>query len=78
MSSYKLIRSARKCARLAAEFTKADQVFKALMEERYGVHDEMPDPIVEVTQYGSENLKEITLEWLDEMMIKDGHEVNPF
>jgi hypothetical protein len=42
------------------------------MQARYGEHDEMPDPIVEVTQYGAGG-GTITLRWLDEMMAADGY-----
>lgn len=70
-----LVRAAKKCAKLSALFADADAELKELMTERYGDHDEMPDPIVEVTQYGSRGSR-ITLKWLDEEMTKAGHSPN--
>jgi len=70
-----LVRSAKKCHELAWKFSAADAELKRLMQARYGFHDEMPDPIVEVTQYGAGG-GTITLKWLDEMMSADGYPPN--
>jgi len=67
-----LVMAAKKCHELAWKFNAADAELKRLMEARYGFHDEMPDPIVEVTQYGAGG-GTITLKWLDEMMAADGY-----
>jgi len=69
-----LVKAARKCKDLAYKFSLADAQLKRLMLDRYGPHDEMPDSIVEVTQYGSGGSK-ITLQWMDEMMLMDGYAV---
>ena len=67
-----LVRAAKKCARLSAEFSDADAELKRQMTARYGDHDEMADPIVDVTQYGGIGHK-VTLQWLDEEMASDGY-----
>jgi hypothetical protein len=75
LSGSALVRAAKKVQRLANEFQAADAELKRQMEARYGDHDEMPDPIVEVTQYGGRG-GAITLRWLDEEMAAAGFPPN--
>ena len=67
----RLVRAAKRCAKLAADFSDADAELKRLMTARYGPHDEMPDPIVEITQYGATG-ETITIQWLDREMTAAG------
>jgi hypothetical protein len=50
---------------------RADERLQKLMEDRYGEH-ERPDGVVEVIDYANDMNQEITLEWLDKEMAKDG------
>ena len=70
-----LVAAAKKCAELSRKFTAADARLKELMKARYGEHDEMPDTIVDVTQYGATG-KTITLKWLDAEMTEAGFPPN--
>ena len=75
LSGSALVRATKKVQRLANEFKVADAELKRQMEHRYGDHDEMPDSIVEVTQYGGRG-EAITLRWLDAEMSADGYSPN--
>lgn len=70
-----LVRAARRCQRIANQFQAADAELKRQMEARYGEHDELPDPIVEITQYGSYG-QPITIKWLDAEMAREGYSPN--
>ena len=72
----RLVRAAKKCQRLASQFAAADLELKELMHDRYGDHDEMPDEIVEITQYGSGGQK-VTIRWMDSVMTEAGYPPNP-
>ena len=64
-------RQARLVARLSHKRYLADLKLKAMMEERYGVHDEMPDSLVEMIEYGA-NGDLITAKMMDEEMTAEG------
>jgi hypothetical protein len=70
-----LVRAAKKTQRLANEFQAADAEFQRQMEDRYGDHGEMPDSIVEATQYGGRGVL-ITIKWLDAEMASEGYHPN--
>ena len=61
---------ARKVGALANRFRDADMELKRLMTLRYGEHDEMPDSLVEVIEYGAG--KPVTAKYIEAEMIEAG------